>query len=442
MLRLAQFCLIAQIILAPLLLGGARPWAMAILSILTGAGLLAVARYSRTVYLRKYLISFWLLVISLIGWSILQSLPVWPVQSDPFNAPHIALYPDAWINMALPLIWLAATVTLASLIAQSGPERWIGNIVKSVIATCCLQLILAATNDLLGWQTTFWFTKTAHIGDWTGSFANRNAFGILMTIGFVACLYLFARSAGQTIGQRLDRSGGDLALAILFGCAVIQSHSRSAIAMIMLATIVFITFNSPSNWRHVTKRLVITIAGAVGVISFMILTQPDLAHRFAELARLDLIQRDDAWATALVAIQDRPMTGFGPDSIALVMGHFATPELNTSAHWFSSHNLWLDGAMYFGLPVLITIFVCLGILAVFILRNTASRSDMAFGIAVISVITLGSVLGWVISLPALVLPVAIILVAIVEAGIAQHGGSPSRADPPAQSPVPDQAIAH
>ncbi len=198
MLRLAQVCLIAEIFLAPLMLGGARPWAMAIISILTGAGLLAVARHSRSLIMRRYVTCIWWFVIGLIGWSIIQSLPFWPIQSYPFDAPHIALSPDAWTDMAINLIWLAATITLASLIAQHGPEKWIRIVLKTVIATCCLQLIIAASNDILDWQTVFWFAKTTHLGDWTGSFANRNAFGSLMAIGFLACLDLFVRHPART----------------------------------------------------------------------------------------------------------------------------------------------------------------------------------------------------------------------------------------------------
>ncbi|MDG4718165.1 MULTISPECIES: O-antigen ligase family protein [Thalassospira] len=442
MLRLAQICLITEIILAPLMLGGARPWAMAILSILTGAGLLAIAAQSRPLNINRYVILLWVFVLVLIGWAILQSLPVWPMQSYPFDAPHIALYPDAWMELAVNLIWLAATITLASLIAQSRPDTWVGLVVKSIIAACCLQLILAAINDVLGWQTTFWFAKTAHVGDWTGSFANRNGFGALMATGLVACLYLFARNPAQNIGRRMDQAGGYLALAILFGLAIVQSHSRSAIAITLIAAILFITLSGAPDWRSIAKRLAITITGAAGVIALLILTQPDLANRFAELVRLDLIQRDDALATALLAIQDRPLTGFGPDSVALIMGHFATPGLNANTHWFSSHNLWLDAALSFGLPALVAIFASAMIAAVFLIRSTTCRPDRALVIALIAMVIVSSAVGWVISLPALVLPVAILLIAVLEAGLEQHAVSPAHADHTAQSPVPDQAILH
>ena len=89
--RVAQFCLLAQIILAPLLLGGERPWAMGILSVLTGIGILALCA-KMPICLPRYLRVIWLMAGLASGWMVMQSLPIWPTQAAPFNADHIALY--------------------------------------------------------------------------------------------------------------------------------------------------------------------------------------------------------------------------------------------------------------------------------------------------------------------------------------------------------------
>ena len=191
MLRLAQFCLMAQIVLAPLLLGGARPWAMAILSIMSGLGILAVCIARKQVSIPRYLVRIWGVAAVILIWSLLQSLPIWPIQAYPFNAPQIALYPDAWMALAANLIWLTATVTLSSLLAQGQAQTLLNMGIKVLIASCALQVGLAMLASVMDWQTPFWFGKSAHLDDWTGSFANRNAFGGLMTLAAIYALCLF-----------------------------------------------------------------------------------------------------------------------------------------------------------------------------------------------------------------------------------------------------------
>lgn len=434
--RLARYCLMTQIVLAPVLLGGARPWAAALLSILTGIGILAICLTANPVKPRRYLGRIWLVVAALAAWSLLQSLPIWPMQDTPFNAPRIALYPNAWITMMGNLIWLAGSITLASMVAQSRPYRFARDIAKVIIASCALQVFLAVLAEILGLETTFWFAKHAHLSDWTGSFANRNAFAGFMGIGIVASLYLFDQNTARTTGKRLDQSGGMLALALIFAASLIQSHSRSGIVLGVIGVLLFVTCNTyTTNW---VKRLL--WAGLFGCIAMLVIggADPDLAARFIELARFDLIQRDDAWRTAIHAIADRPITGFGAGSIALVMGHFATPGLNTNAHWFSSHNLWLDGAMMFGLPVIIALFIA-GLWAVkSILARGTNRSDRALAAALVGFVLLGGLFGWVMSLPALILPISMLWVGVFEVGLAQQNEGFEHVDHRAQSPLPDQ----
>lgn len=204
MLRLAHFCLMAQIILAPLLLGGARPWAIAILSVMSGLGILAVCIARKQISIPRHISRIWGVAAVMLIWSLLQSLPIWPMQDYAFNASHIALYPDAWMGLAANLIWLIATITLTGLLAQGHSQTLLKTANKVLIASCALQVGLAALASVMDWQTTFWFSKSAHLDDWTGSFANRNAFGVLLGFGILGCLYLFAQNKAQGIGRRLE----------------------------------------------------------------------------------------------------------------------------------------------------------------------------------------------------------------------------------------------
>lgn len=309
MLWLAQTCLMAQIILAPLLLGGLRPWALAILAILTGIGVLAICLRPGPVQLGKYLLYLWIGIAALIGWAILQSLPIWPVQAYPFNAPHIALAPHGWLNIAAYLIWMGGVASLTALLARLQNHLNI-TIARTIVITCALQVALAAGADLMGWQTTFWFAKQAHLHDWTASFANRTAFGNLMGLGILACLFLYDQSRAPSTSQRLDQAGGWLAIAVLFAAALIESHSRLAFVMALIGGALFMIL-TPREKVQSSKRLIVITLGIIATITIAIIASPELFDRFTDLARSDLIQRDDLWITALQAIAERPLTGWG-----------------------------------------------------------------------------------------------------------------------------------
>ncbi|MBE69615.1 MAG: hypothetical protein CMO07_02420 [Thalassospira sp.] len=436
MLWLAQTCLMVQIILAPLLLGGLRPWALALLAILTGIGVLAICLRLGPVQIGKHLLYLWIGIAGLIGWSILQSLPIWPVRTYPFNAPHIALAPYGWLNMATYLIWLGSVASLTALLARLHNHLNI-TIARTIVITCAVQVALAAGADVMGWQTTFWFAKQAHLHDWTGSFANRTAFGILMGFGILACLFLYNQSRAQSTSKRLDQAGGWLAIAMLLATAVVQSHSRLAFIMALVGGVIFIILTPRENVQSI-KRLIVIALGIIATIAVTAFASPELFTRFTDLARSDLVQRDDLWITALHAIAERPLTGWGADSIGLVIAHFATPDLNANAKWFSSHNLWLDGAIVFGVPVMLILLAALVIAIKTVLATCLQPDTRALLIALFAMAMLGSMGDWVMVMPALILPVVMQGMASFEAALAAHRAAPARGDRAGQSPVPDR----
>lgn len=436
MLWLAQTCLMAQIILAPLLLGGLRPWALALLAILTGIGMLAICLRPGPVQIGKHLLYLWIGIAGVIGWAVLQSLPIWPVQAYPFNAPYIALAPYGWLNMAAYLIWLGGAASLTALLARLNNHLNIA-IARTIVITCALQVALAAGADVMGWQTTFWFAKQAHLGDWTGSFANRTAFGNLMAFGILACLFLYDQSQALSTSKRLDQAGGWLAIGLLFAAALLESHSRLVFIMALVGGALFIILTPRENVQSL-KRMLLVMLGIITTITIAIIASPELFTRFTDLARNDLIQRDDLWITALHAIAERPFTGWGADSIGLVIAHFATPDLNANAHWFSSHNLWLDGAIVFGVPVMLILLAALTLAIKTVLATCQKPDTRALLIALFVMAMLGSMGDWVMVMPALILPVVMLGMASFEAAFAAHHAMPARGDHAGQSPVPDR----
>ena len=435
--RVAQFCLLAQIILAPLLLGGARPWAMGILSVLTGIGILALCA-KMPIYLPRYLRVIWLMAGLASGWMVMQSLPIWPTQAAPFNADHIALYPTAWHSTAADILWFIATLTLASLLARKDPHSFIKQVCITTACAAALQVGLATLDQIAGWQTTFWFTKTAHIGDWTGSIANRNAFATLMIFGLLASLYCFGGQQQVRLGKVLDQKGGWLALAMVLAFALLQSHSRSGfvIALCSLSVFAVMQMRDSPAWH----RILIPIGVFMFGIVFVALATPEFTTRFIELARYDLIQRDDVWASGVHAIMARPITGYGQGSIALVLGHFATPGLNANAHWFSSHNIWLDGAITLGLPMM----ACLVLSTLFagfkIWRGLSTPPQKALFGTITTIFVLSASVDWIITLPALILPIGLVWAGCSQVGERRHREGHGPSGFAAQSGTRDQAV--
>lgn len=129
----------------------------------------------------------------------------------------------------------------------------------------------------------------------------------------------------------------------------------------------------------------------------------------------------------------------GADGIAVVIAHFATPDLNANANWFSSHNLWLDSSLVFGIPTTLILLAAIVIAFVAAIANGKHRDTRALLIALLGMGLLGSVGDWVMVMPALILPVVMMAMTRLEATFATRRARSAPLDRAAQSPVPDQA---
>lgn len=430
--KFARHALLFEIVLAPLALGGARPWALAILLIPIGVGLIAMAAgWPSKNDLRNHLslpwrglAPVWAMALLLAGWMVVQALPIWPDRLiAPFQGKALAISPDALFYALARWVWMLGVFTLAVLIARSTKpvdvsrrgtargSRFADHLIHAVIFSAALQASLAFVLTISGTHSTFWFAKTAHIDDFTGTFANRNAFSALMATGLISCLTLWHRAVRQGT-QSIDQYGGWLALAVMFIFALAGSHSRGGIIAAAIGTVCFFLLrihqiNIGSIWTKSIKSAICIGAAIITTVGIIAMT-PGLAARFFDLARSDLIQRDDAWRTALVAISHRPWTGYGPGSIPAVFDHFASPGLNLGAQWHSSHNLLLDACLVWGLPATVIVLTGTGLGLWIIKRSTSQRDRHLLWLTTILMMWLvQSMLDWVTFLPAIILPLLI-----------------------------------
>lgn len=425
--------LIFEILTAPVLLGGARPWAIALLSLPVVVALIGHIMHQHRSADPKFANAIG--IICLAGgiaflWLTLQSLPVWPLaQTLPFQTGSLALAPARTPDTLLYVLWIVAIVMLCA--AQNDLKSQLTILCRAIVASACLQAAIATSLFALNAPGTLWFVKTAHINDFTGTYANRNAFCALMAAGFFACLYLWQQPTG-TIRDKLDRHGGWLALAIVLLLSALASHSRAGILALIMGTIIYIWLVLPGRNGAKILSLSATILAMTGAV----FATPALSTRFAQLARRDWLQRDDVWQSAINALMNRPFTGYGPNGIAAALHYAASPGLNTQARWASSHNLWLDGMLVLGLPVFLLICGLTGYVITSALRNmahqTKTRPQFALIMAVLTAFLVQSLFDGVTALPAVILP-ALIMVGLAMRHHHQTSVAPASSSQPATS---------
>lgn len=415
----ARWVLIFEIFAAPLLLGGGRPWALAILAVPL-ALTLPIAFFKaqkmgseQTTGLLSALSPFFLALILAILWLIAQALPVWPqAMIAPFAGNSLALAPAQLPDQVLYLLWLFAMLVLCALQSEAGNE--ITPLCRALAASAALQAAIAMILDVAAIPSTLWFVKTAHISDFTGTFANRNAFCAFITAGFFACLYMWQRPGGS-FREKIDPHGGWLALAILLFIAALGSHSRAGMLALMAGTFVFILQAGGRAERAggnaFTIRLITAFLALAAMIVSILLT-PDLLARFAGLSRPDWLQRDDVWQSALNAIIARPFTGYGAQGIAPALQYAATPGMNDAVRWVSSHNLWLDMVLVLGLPVFLLVLALLvkgGLAVLRGIHHNTTPAKRALFMAVLVAFLVQSGLDGIGELPAVIMPLVILL---------------------------------
>ncbi|OKH89073.1 O-antigen ligase [Thalassospira sp. TSL5-1] len=412
---IARWSLIFEVFAAPFLLGGARPWALALLAIPVAIALLVhmiqALKNGHDVSpvpfhaLRPFALAF----IVAAGWLVFQSLPVWPkIITAPFDGDGIALAPAHLPDTLLYLLWLAGIPLLCAW--QQDPIANITPFCKALVASAVLQAMIAHITALTGIPTTLWFIKTAHMGDFTGTFANRNAFCAFVTTGFFACLYLWQHPPGN-IGEKIDRYGGWLAIAIVLFATALGSHSRAGIVALMAGTFIFMlaAAKKPDDTDPCRRYLLAT--GILLPMLASLLLAPDMLTRFVELARPDWLQRDDVWQSALAAIIQRPLTGYGPNGIAPALQFAATPGMNDTVRWVSSHNLWLDMALTLGLPVFIIVMMLLITGGAGLIRRASAQASppkQGLFLAFLTAFLVQSCFDGVTGQPAVILPLLMI----------------------------------
>lgn len=183
---------------------------------------------------------------------------------------------------------------------------------------------------------------TQNKGAWRGAYLEKNIFGT----------YLVFASASALIGMlALRRWKLSAAIIVWIICILALIPSRATIALLIAFSLPLILLTL--HTFHALRRLAFSAFGFVLLIlSFTTFAGLLLSSDILELIGKDtsLTGRDELWAYALGAIQQRPF-GFGFGSFWDEVGAWGGGDLTRSIIWRprSAHNVWLEATLQIGL---------------------------------------------------------------------------------------------
>lgn len=448
--------LLTIVALAPLLLGGNRPWAWTLLAVLVGltAGgwaLTAFAGRCRPPLPDRRLWAAGCLFVLALLWAALQTSslipaaawhPLWSEagQALGFSDGAISVSPDATWTAILRLCSYAAVFLLA---AQLGMERARAH--EALVAVVLAGAAYAGYGLFVyfsGTEVILWLPKQAYLGDLTSTFINRNAYGAYAGLGLVCCVAMFAhrlrrrrnerRGAAEWTETLLVRAMPYLIGALLIGTALLLSHSRGAFLSSGLALAVLMAA------LMAARALPPQSALRIGAVIFAIAATAVAVNGETTLERLLETGspsadegRPEAYRLTLAAISDAPLTGHGLGAFQPAFRMYRDSGLHQPEDWRYAHSIYLETAMDLGLPAAAAFYASIALILGSCVRGLYRRRRdhvyPAVALAAAGLIGAHGIIDFSAQMPAVALTLALLL----GVGFAQSWGSRPPADEPA-----------
>lgn len=387
---------IGLVVLIPLPFGGHRPWAWSLLAIVTGL-LLTLWGWlwaSGRVRLAVGWARLWPMLIPFalcLAWILLQAMTWTP------EAWHHPLWSEAdqLLSQAGGTVTLdpAATWTALMRLLTYGGIFWLSVQVgrdrdrarkglNAVALIAILQAIYGLILYFLGSNTILWFEKWAYIGDVTGTFVNRNAFGAYAGLGILACLAVAAGTMADEQGRRLgardkaelllNRTAPYLVGLGLLGTALLLSHSRGAFLATSVAILTLLALFAVG--RLVSAKVawgLTAITLAVGGLAVAVSGEAT----FARLAESTDIQGDrgQLYRLSLDAIAEAPLTGHGYGAFEQAFRLYRDTSLPRPVIYDFAHNIHLEALVDLGIPGALLLYAAILVPLALCLRGVLTR---------------------------------------------------------------------
>ena len=412
------------LIVAPQLLGGVFPWAVAIICILTGtAGILASRRVEIiSVRRRSATLLDWMMVIAL-AWTGLQLIPIpsslvgllvpesvdaWRSNAALFGESPRSLIPMSLDPGATRLEVAKGSAIVAAYLAARvfAASRWRRSVLKGVAASGIAMALVAFAHKLAGATEVFGvYTPIYASSRLLAPLMNENHLGGLMAMAspIAIGLAMDAEATEERIGWAA--SGGLCALA------AILSFSRGGMLALTIGMFVFITVYAARLSRHdqsILRSRTVPIL-AIGVLAVILLAVglrgSDLGRELAH--RHNITPKFAGAVAALPVIASHPIAGVGRGAFSAAF----VDEQGTDKRFFYPENLPVQWASEWGLPITLALLVIviwsiargfrlrrshahLGGLAGLVAIGAHQLADFSLelvGVAVVAAATLGSV---------------------------------------------------
>lgn len=361
--------LIGLVILSPLPFAGHRPWAWSLLAVATGllltlwGWLWGSGRVRLPVgwpHLWPMLIPFALCLV----WIFVQGVawtptswhhPLWAEAGSPGGT--ITLDPAATLTALMRLLTYGGIFWLALQVGRDRNRARQG--LKAVALIAILQAVYGLAVYFIGSDTILWFEKWAYIGDVTGTFVNRNAFGAYAGLGVLACLAIaagtMAHEQGQRLGARdkaellLNRTAPYLVGLGLLGTALLLSHSRGAFLATAVAILTLLALFGIGRLVSTKLALGLTVVTLlIGGLAVAVSGEATLA-RLADSTEIQG-DRGQLYRLSLDAIAEAPLTGHGYGAFEQAFRLYRDTSLPRPVIYDFAHNIHLEALVDLGIP--------------------------------------------------------------------------------------------
>ncbi len=360
----------AVLLIAPELLGGVFPWAVALTCIMAGfAGALASKRIEIVSTKRRSATLLDWAIVGAWAWTALQLLPLpsslvallVPESVDAWrsNAVLYGYSPESWIPMSLDpgatrleLAKGAAIVSVfltARVFAASHQRR---RVLAAVGASAITMALVAFGHKLAGATQVFGLYEPVYASSrLLAPLMNENHLGGFMALGSPILIGL-AMDA-ETIERRIGWSLGAAVCAL----AGVLSFSRGALLALAIGVTIFIVVYavrlSHSRRSLLRSRTVPILAmAALGVTLLAIgLQGGDLARELSN--RHNIAPKFEAAAAALPVIASHPIAGVGRGGFAAAF----VGEQGTEKRFFHPENILVQWGAEWGIPIALMLLV-------------------------------------------------------------------------------------
>lgn len=365
--------LTVAVLAAPLPLGANRMWSWSLLAL--AVALLLVAWSVACLRGRSQVAlgpeRLWLPALPFclaLLWGLLQTLPVLPQSwAHPLWADAAAALgrplpltvspdPDGGRNAVLRLLAYGGVFLLAAQLGRRGQRAaWA---LKAAALALVAYSVHALATHALGVERLLWIPKWAYVGDATGTFVGRAAFGAFAGIGVLLCLAhavaaLQPAWPGMRRSERIERflqTGAPwLAGALVALLAVLASHSRGALLATGLGCAVLLAACTIGRLVKVRHAAVLTLVVAVLAGGALVLGGQVTLKRMA--GEGDMIgDRPNLLRLTVTAIGDAPLRGHGLGAFLDAFRPYRDLTFPRDVIYDYAHNTWAETIMELGWP--------------------------------------------------------------------------------------------